>query len=152
MKETFKSVLMVGIAIAVGVAAVYAATDSIFEATDENTTYTDDETALIRKGLFLGDHTTKSNNHEIRMWNGTDAIFMGKGTDILHFWEGQDAITFGNVDNSSAAITFDAAGSGIATAFDDSEVFIRADTPDTAPKITICSEDVVVQLGRVIEQ
>ena len=155
MKKALKAMLMAGIAIAVGVAAVYAAQDAIFEATDEGKVYTgwnDKDTALIRKGLFLRDNAAKGNDHEIRTYGGADEIMLGSGDDLLHFWAGQDAITFGGgsqgQDDSSAAITFDADGSGPATAFSSSKVYVRVDTPNTVSAMEVRADDVTVTANK----
>jgi len=129
----------------------------MYIAVDKTATYekyqTDDgkNTVLMRSGLYMcddGGDEDEDDMHYFRTFGNTDQIGLGTGSDLLTFWKGEEAIVFGGgADDESAVIAFDRAGSGLWKAFNKSEVYIRADSPDQAPVITICSEDVVIRLG-----
>jgi len=146
--KSIRAALLVGIAIAVGVGTVYAVTeDDRLRATFWGWTGGEDYAELNMRGLWF---TDADNN--IRTFGGKDQVVMGSGNDGLLFSDGQDALTFGGAsDNASGAITFDSAGCGVANAFTQSKVYIRADNPDetggTTSQITIRATDVVIQLG-----
>ena len=144
MKRTLKVFMMVGIAITVGVGVVYAVTsDDRIRGTlwgwyDGTGEYSE----LNQVGLFM-----TTGNNTIRAYAGTDKINLGPDWDALEFSYGADVISMGGSDNQTEVITFDHAGYGV-NAADNSKVFIRADYPETSPKITVCADDIVFCLGK----